>query len=199
VDISIQALTKYPSGGGDVLMGSVITRDVDLHMRIKLCHMRMGLNVGPNDAESVLRGLPSIAMRYQAQDQSTRTLAAWCQTQAAFVQVLHPALEGSPGHAHWQRLCVSQGEGAAACLFSVVIDPRFTQDQVDAFCDRLRLFRVGYSWAGPVSLVVPYNLGRMRGSWPVAIARGTLVRFAVGFEATEDLQADITQALGALT
>jgi cystathionine beta-lyase len=199
VDISIQALTKYPSGGGDVLMGSVITRDADLHMRIKLCHMRMGLNVGPNDVELVLRGLPSIAMRYQAQDQSTRALAAWCQTQAAFVQVLHPALEGSPGHAHWQRLCAPQGAGAAACLFSVVIDPAYTQDQVDAFCDSLQLFRLGYSWAGPVSLVVPYNLGRMRGGWPAGIAPGTLVRFAVGFEATEDLQADIAQALRALT
>ena len=199
VDISIQALTKYPSGGGDVLMGSVITRDADLHMRIKLCHMRMGLNVGPNDAELVLRGLPSIAMRYQAQDQSTRALAAWCQTQAAFVQVLHPALEGSPGHDHWQRLCAPQGAGAAACLFSVVIDPAYTQDQADAFCDSLQWFRLGYSWAGPVSLVVPYNLARMRGGWPAGIAPGTLVRFAVGFEATEDLQADIAQALRALT
>ncbi len=198
VDISIQALTKYPSGGGDVLMGSVITRDADLHMRIKLCHMRLGLNVGANDAEMVLRSLPSIALRYRAQDQSTRALAVWCQTQAAFVQVLHPALTGSPGHAHWQRLCAPQGQGAAACLFSVVIDPRFTQPQVDAFCDRLQLFRLGYSWAGPVSLVVPYNLDRMRGAWPAAIARGTLVRFAVGLEATEDLQADIAQALAVL-
>ena len=198
VDISIQALTKYPSGGGDVLMGSVITRDPDLHMRIKLCHMRLGLNVGANDAEMVLRSLPSIDMRYRAQDQSTRALAAWCQRQSAFVQVLHPALEDSPGHAHWKQLCAPHGEGAAACLFSVVIDPRFTQDQVDAFCDSLRLFRLGYSWAGPVSLVVPYNLGRMRGTWPASIARGTLVRFAVGFEATEDLRADIEQAMGAL-
>lgn len=43
VDISIHALTKYPSGGGDVLMGSVITRDESLHMKLKLCHMRLGL------------------------------------------------------------------------------------------------------------------------------------------------------------
>jgi cystathionine beta-lyase len=38
----------------------------------------------------------------------------------------------------------------------------------------------------------------MRGSWPDGIARGTLVRFAVGFEAVEDLQADIVQALQVL-
>ncbi|MFZ3123864.1 MAG: PLP-dependent transferase, partial [Acidovorax sp.] len=40
VDISVHALTKYPSGGGDVLMGSVITRDLALHMKVKLTHMR---------------------------------------------------------------------------------------------------------------------------------------------------------------
>ena len=43
IDIVMQALTKFPSGGGDVLMGSVTTRDEALHERIKLTHMRLGL------------------------------------------------------------------------------------------------------------------------------------------------------------
>ena len=63
-DVSIQALTKYASGGADVLMGSVTTRDESLHQRLKATHMRMGWGVGANDAEAVLRGLPSIALRY---------------------------------------------------------------------------------------------------------------------------------------
>jgi cystathionine beta-lyase/cystathionine gamma-synthase len=75
VDISVQALTKYPSGGGDVLMGSVITRDEALHLKLKLSHMRLGTGVGANDAETVLRSLPSIALRYRAQDQAARELA----------------------------------------------------------------------------------------------------------------------------
>ena len=199
VDMSAQALTKYPSGGGDVLMGSVITRDAALHMRIKLCHMRLGLAVGANDAELVLRSLPTMALRYRAHDETTRALAAWCLTQAEFVQVLHPALEASPGHAHWKNLCKPAGQnGSAACLFSVVLDPAFSQAQVDGFCDALQWFRLGYSWAGPVSLVVPYELGAMRSVWPAHIAKGTLVRFAVGLEALADLQADIAQALQVL-
>ena len=197
VDISAHALTKYPSGGGDVLMGSVITRDAALHLKIKLCHMRLGLAVGANDAEMVLRSLPSITLRYRAHDEATRALAAWCQTQSAFVQVLHPALQGSPGHGFWKTLC-DRPDGGAACLFSVVFAPRFSQDQVDAFCDALQLFRLGYSWAGPVSLVVPYDLRSMRTVWPAEIARGTVVRFSVGLEAVADLQADIAQALRAM-
>jgi cystathionine beta-lyase len=194
VDISAHALTKYPSGGGDVLMGSVITRDAGLHLRIKLAHMRLGIGVGANDAEAVLRALPSIELRYRAHDEATRELAQWCNTQPAFVQVLHPALGDSPGHAHWKSLCKS-GPGGAAGLFSVVIDPCYNQDQVDAFCDALQLFRLGYSWGGPSSLVVPYDLASMRTHWPAHIARGTLVRFSIGLEAVEDLQADIAQAL----
>ncbi|MDO8286909.1 MAG: PLP-dependent transferase [Rhodoferax sp.] len=194
VDISAHALTKYPSGGGDVLMGSVITRDAGLHLRLKLTHMRLGLGVGANDAEAVLRALPSMALRYAAHDAGARALARWCQTRPEFAQVLHPALEASPGHSHWQALCKNEAGGAAG-LFSVVLDKQYSQTQVDAFCDALRLFRLGYSWGGPISLVVPYELEAMRTAWPAHIAKGTIVRFSVGLEAVEDLQADLTQAL----
>jgi len=199
VDISVHALTKYPSGGGDVLMGSVITRDPALHMKIKLLHMHLGLGVGANDAEAVLRGLPSMALRYRAHDQAARTLAQWMGQQASVAQVLHPALPGSPGHAHWSTLCgaANDGQGAAAGLFSVVIDARHSQAQVDAFCDGLRLFKIGYSWGGPMSLVVPYDLHGMRRLPTPHLRPGTLVRFSVGLEAVADLRADLEQSLRA--
>jgi len=198
VDISIHALTKYPNGGGDVLMGSVITRDEALHMQLKLCHMRMGLGVGANDAEAVLRGLPSLKLRYAAHDETTRALAQWCQTRPEFVQVLHPALANSPGHRHWQVLCEG-GPGKAAGLFSVIFKSDYSQAQVDAFCDALKLFEIGYSWGGPVSLVMPYQLASMRAHWPDHLAQGTLVRFSIGLEAVEDLRADLAAALHLLS
>lgn len=197
VDISAHALTKYPSGGGDVLMGSVITRDAGLHLRLKLTHMRLGLGVGANDVEAVLRALPSMALRYRAHDAVARALAQWCQSRLEFAQVLHPALSGSPGHAHWKALC-ENGPGGAAGLFSVVLSAQYDSNQADAFCDALRLFRLGYSWGGPISLVVPYDLASMRSGWPAHIAQGTLVRFSVGLEAQDDLQADLAQALQVL-
>jgi cystathionine beta-lyase len=195
VDLSIHALTKYPSGGGDVMMGSLITRDPGLHMQLKLTHMRLGLSVGANDAEAVLRGLPSIGLRYRAHDVAARELAAWAQQQPQFVQVLHPALADSPGHAHWKALCGGGAPGTAAALFTVVVDEKFSQAKVDAFCDALKLFRLGYSWAGPISLVVPYELMQMRRKWPAQLKRGTVVRFFVGLESVADLRADLAQAM----
>ncbi len=190
VDVSAHALTKYPSGGADVLMGSVTTRDAALHQRLKATHMRMGWGVGGNDAELLLRSLPSLPLRYEAQDRAGRALAAWWSTRPEVVAVLHPALPGSPGHEHWAALC-----SQAAGLFSVVFDSRYPVARVDAFVDALKLYRIGYSWAGPASLVVPYDLRAMRArpAWT-----GTLVRFSVGLEAVGDLIADCEQALAAL-
>ena len=194
VDLTVHALTKYPNGGGDVLMGSIVTRDPELALRLKLTHMRLGLAVGANDCESVLRGLPSIVLRYRAHDAATRALAHWAQSQSEFAQVLHPALPESPGHASWRALCQSDS-GSAAGLFSVVIAERYTRDQVDAFCDALHLFKLGYSWGGPISLVVPYSLNDMRTHAPNHLKPGTVVRFSVGLEDVADLQADLEQAL----
>ena len=201
-DVVVHALTKYPSGGGDVLMGSIVTRDQALHLKIKLSHMRLGFGVGANDVESVLRSLPSMALRYRAHDQSARTLAAWLRDRPEIAHLLHPAFEGSPGHSHWQALCTGGDAGAqglAAGLFSVVFHERYSPAQVDAFCDALLLFKLGYSWGGPISLVVPYDVSTMRdprlATWP---NKGVLVRFSVGLEAVADLRADLEQALGAL-
>jgi cystathionine beta-lyase len=197
-DIVVQALTKYPSGGGDVLMGSVVTRDDALHLKLKLAHMRLGFGVGANDVEAVLRSLPSLELRYRAHDQAARQLAGWLGQRPEISQLLHPAFEGSPGHGHWRALCTGGGagrDGLAAGLFSVVFHERYSPAQVDAFCDALRLFRLGFSWGGPVSLVVPYDVGAMRRGWP---HKGTLVRFSVGLEAVDDLRDDLQQAMAAL-
>ena len=67
-------------------------------------------------------------------------------------------------------------------LFSVVLDERYGTPQADAFCDALRLFKLGYSWGGPISLVVPYDLAAMRLKWPAHLARGTVIRFSIGLE-----------------
>ncbi len=186
-DVSMQALTKYPSGGGDVLMGSVTTVNEDLRLRLAATHMRLGFGVGGNDVELLLRSLPSIGLRYAAHDAAARTLVAWWAKRPEVVAVLHPALPTSPGHANWAALCTQ-----AAGLFSVVFDERYSVAQVDAFVDALQLFKIGFSWAGPISLVVPYDLRLMREqpAW-----RGTLVRFSVGLEEVGDLVADCERAL----
>ncbi|HEY4081524.1 MAG TPA: PLP-dependent transferase [Burkholderiaceae bacterium] len=193
VDISMQALTKFPSGGADVLAGAVYTRERALHEKLNTCHEHLGYQLASNDVELVLRGLPSLELRYRAQDACTRALAQWMQGRPEIAQILHPALPGSPGHEYW----AAQSADGGGCLFSAVFKPEYSAAQVDRYVDALQLFGIGYSWAGPMSLAVPYDLRRSR-SLPRAFAEGVVVRFAIGLEAEADLRADLEQAFAAL-
>ncbi|WP_279222910.1 cystathionine beta-lyase [Stutzerimonas kunmingensis] len=189
-DIVIHALTKYQSGGADVLMGAVITRDDGLHEKLSAAHMRNGYGVGADDAYLVLRGLPTLKLRFDAHDAGGRKVAAWLKGRPEITKVLHPAFEDCPGHEFWQRDFTGAGG-----LFSVLFDARYTPEQTDRFIDSLTLFGIGYSWGGPNSLCVPYPIQSMRRGWPDA---GMLVRFNIGLEDPADLIADIEQALSAM-
>lgn len=190
-DLTIHALTKYPSGGADVMMGSVVTRSQALHDQLALTHCRLGLGVGPNDVELVLRGLQTVTLRYAAQDAATRRIAQWALGRQEFVRVMHPATPGCAGHEHWAAQC-----RAAAGLVSVEFDPAYAPERVERFVDELRLFGIGWSWAGPMSLAVPYRAGTERVSG--SVYKGSMVRLSIGFEAVEDLVADLEAALAKL-
>ena len=190
VDIVMQALTKYQSGGSDVLMGSLVTRERALNDRLALAHMRLGMGVSPDDAWLVMRGLPSMKLRFEAHDASARAVAAWLKTRPEISKMLHPAFEDCPGHAMWKRDFTGAGG-----LFSMVFDARYSEAQVDRFVDALALFGIGYSWGGANSLVMPYRIQGMRRGWT---DQGVLVRLNIGLEDTADLIADLSQALAKL-
>ena len=190
VDIVMQALTKYHSGGSDVLMGAVITRSKDLHHKIERAHMRLGMGVSADDTFLVLRGLPTMKLRFEAHDRSAREIAAWLKSRSEMTHILHPAFDDCPGHATWKRDFTGAGG-----LFSVLFDPRFTEAQTDRFIDSLKLFKIGYSWGGANSLAVPYRIATMRSHWP---HQGQLMRLNIGLEDTRDLIADLEQAFATL-
>jgi cystathionine beta-lyase len=189
-DIIMQALTKYQSGGSDVLMGALITRDDALNERLGLAHMRLGMGVGADDTYLVLRSLATMKLRFDAHDRGARQLANWLKARPEMHKVLHPALSDCPGHAIWQR-----DFSAAGGLFSVLFDARYSEADTDRFVDALQLFKIGYSWGGANSLAVPYRIKAMRSGWP---EQGQLVRFYVGLEDPLDLIADLEQALASL-
>lgn len=187
VDISVQALTKYQSGGSDVLMGATITADDTLYLQLKRTRMHLGLGVSADDCSLVLRNLPSMKTRFEAHGKSALALAQWLKTRPEIAAVLHPQLADCPGHQNFQRDFSSAGG-----LFSVVFDARYTSAQIDRFIETLRLFSIGWSWGGAHSLAVLYDIAEMRPNWP---HRGTLVRFYIGLEDEADLRADLTEAL----
>jgi cystathionine beta-lyase len=188
VDIVMHALTKYQSGGSDILMGALITKDDALNQKLMTAHMRMGQGVSFDDAYLVLRSLSSLKLRFDAHDASARRIAQWFKARPEIARVLHPALPDCPGHETWKRDFTGAGG-----LFSVIFDARYSHEQTDRFVDSLKLFKIGFSWGGAHSLCVPYHMPAIRNVWKEP---GNLVRFNIGLEDSGDLIADIEQALG---
>jgi cystathionine beta-lyase len=190
VDVSIQALTKYVGGHSDILLGSVtVNSDADWE-RVRSMASLHGHYASPDDCWLALRGARTLAVRLERQMESAIEVALWLSHRPEVAQVLHPALQGAPGHELWRR------DFTGACsLFGVVFKPEFTTDDTHAFIEALQLFGLGSSWGGYESLAVPTEITRTAGS---GVFPGPLVRLHIGLEDVRDLLADLEQALGAM-
>lgn len=189
VDVSMQALTKYVGGHSDLLLGTVSVADDAAYEAIGFTYKQLGLAVSPDDCSLALRGLKTLGVRLERLEKSTLELAHWLRQHPCIETVLHPALPSCPGHEYWSRDFTG-----SSSIFSVVFDRRFTAGQVAGFADRLRLFKIGFSWGGVTSLVIVYpNLDR-----PGRDYGGRLVRLNVGLEEPTDLIEDLAQALNAM-
>jgi len=187
VDITMQAVTKYIGGHSDVLLGSVTVREDVIYQRLGAAQQLLGCAVSPDDCSLALRGLQTLAVRLAAIENSALQIAKWLADCPEVERVLHPALPSCPGHEIWKRDFLG-----SSGVFSLVFKPGPTQQQVHAFVDALKLFKIGYSWAGVTSLVNSYNIGRIPGR-PAYEHR--IVRLSIGLESTHDLIADLQQAL----
>ena len=192
VDVSIQALTKYPVGHSDVLLGSITVGNEAEWERVRLGSLALGQYASPDDCWLCLRGLRTMGVRLAQQMRSALQVAEWLQAQAEVKQVLYPALPGSPGHALWKR------DFTGACsLFGVVFEPQFSAQAMQAMIDSLTLFGIGASWGGYESLALP-TTGFLTRTVGTGEFGGASARIHIGLEDPADLIADLAHAMGAL-
>jgi cysteine-S-conjugate beta-lyase len=186
-DITMQALTKYVGGHSDLLMGSVTVKDPKLYQQLGSTQQLLGSAASPDDCSLALRGMRTMAVRLKHIEASALRIARWLAARPEIERVLHPALEGSPGHELWQR----DFTGSAG-VFSIVFKPQATKGQVLAFVDGLELFEIGYSWGGVASLAVAYDFRGAKGRPDYG---HRIVRLNIGLEDTEDLIEDLERSL----
>ena len=154
VDLVVHALTKYISGHSDVMLGAITARNRPAWDAIKRTAMDLGHGCSPDDAWLGLRGLRSLAARLDRHEASARTIATWLEARPEVKRVLYPALQSDPGHAIFSR-----DFDRATGLFGVVLnseDPAATRRMVEG-CTH---FRLGYSWGGFESLLIPLHPNR---------------------------------------
>ncbi len=186
-DVSIYAATKYLAGHSDLMLGVIVCRDEAVHVAIKQFAHGLGLAAAPDDCYLTLRGMRTLSVRLERHLGNSLKLARWLRDRPEVARVLHPALEGSPGHELWKRDFTGGGG-----LFSVVLRPA-SPAAVAAMLNDLKLFGMGFSWGGYESLIIPADPAKCRSAtiWDGA---GPLLRIQTGLEDPDDLIADL--ALG---
>ena len=190
VDISIAAATKYLSGHSDVMLGAMTAATEEVFKRLKDSAARWGNSASADDCYLVHRGLRTLDVRLERHQRAALELCAWFEEQPEVRRLLFPALPSDPGHAIWKR----DFDGASG-LFGVLLDP-LSEEEMSAFFNGLELFRMGASWGGFESLMVP--------AWPPPVRscsqveEGTLIRVHAGLESIGDLIGDLEAAFARL-
>jgi len=151
---------------------------------------QQGLCVGSDDAWLILRGMRTLKVRMQAHESNGLALARWLEKRPEVARVLHPALPSHPQHARWKR-----DFSGASGLFSFELHAA-SADQLSALCDHRRHFRLGFSWGGFESLIMPANLTGLRTAGPWQ--GGPLVRIHAGLDDTEALISDLEDGFAAM-
>lgn len=187
VDLVLHSASKYLSGHSDVVAG-VVAGPKALIDRIRGESLPyLGAKLSPFDAWLLVRGMRTLAVRMKAHESSALEIARRLAAHDTVASVNHPGLGRLP-----------PGLIGTSGLFSFSF-----REGVDlrAFCDHLRLFKLGVSWGGHESLVVPGEVVLAQKAMPNSAQEFGLdprsVRLHVGLEGTEALWSDLKAAIDA--
>lgn len=190
-DIVLHSCTKYLNGHSDIVGGAVISNKALIEkITHKLNHL--GGSMDPHAAFLLQRGIKTLALRVQHQNQSALKLAQFLEGHPAVAKVNYPGLESNLQHQRARELFSG---------YSGMISFELKGDQAktDQFIHKLKLPIVAPSLGGVESLVTLPAQTSHAGLSPQERASvgisDSLVRFSVGIESTNDLIADFDQAL----
>jgi len=191
IDLSLHAGTKYIAGHSDLMLG-LVAGSTEAMRPVRATARLLGGVLSPDDAYLAIRGLRTLPVRMARHQDSALKVARWLEARPEVRQVLHPGLPSFPGY----ELARSQMSGYSG-LFAFRLQPRDPAARhrfVDALLD---VFRLGYSWGGYESLILPL-ITHQRGSPALRQELGLdddTYRISIGLEDPDDLIAALERAL----
>ena len=195
-DIVVHSTTKYINGHSDVVGGAVIAADPADHAELAWWANCLGVTGSPFDAYLTLRGVRTLFTRIERQQTTASLVAELLEAHPAVKAVHYPGLKSHPGHA----LAARQQEGPGAMLSFELVGG---VDAVRAIIENLETFTLAESLGGVESLIAHPATMTHAAMTPdarkVAGITDGLLRLSVGLEHQDDLIADLTQALDAVT
>ncbi|TNE63096.1 MAG: cystathionine beta-lyase [Alphaproteobacteria bacterium] len=186
-DVSVHACTKYIGGHSDVMLGSATANDRTFK-KLQKTAFQLGQTAAPDDAFLGLRGLRTLSVRLKQHEKNALVVARWLESRPEVARVLHPAFPSCPGHEIWKR-----DFAGSSGLFSIILKGGDYPDTA-ALVDERKYFKMGFSWGGFESLILPSDprFCRTAVKWD---AEGPVIRIHIGLEDTDDLIADLSEGL----
>ena len=189
-DLVIHSGTKFLNGHNDVLAGFVCTNREDLAEQLRYLYKTVGSCLSAFDSYLLLRGLKTLAVRMERQQQNALQVAQWLKKQPQVTDVLYIGLPEHPGY----EVNLSQSRGFGS-MISFHVDSKETAIRI---LDGVKLITYAESLGGTESLIT-YPRLQTHADVPEEIRErlginDRLLRFSVGLEDVEDLIADLKQA-----
>lgn len=195
-DIVMHSATKYLNGHSDMVGGMVVVGDnSDLAERMVFLQNAVGAVAGPFDSYMALRGVKTLALRMKHHNESGLAIAKWLEQHPRVRKVVHPGLESHPQH----ELASQQMSGFGG-MISIFLDGNI--ESARRFLEAVEVFALAESLGGVESLI-EHPAIMTHASIPAENREklgihDNFVRISVGIEDTDDLIADLDQALAAM-
>ena len=189
INIIIDAGTKYINGHSDVLIGFV-SSDKKHSKEIRITAKTLGMCPGSEEVYLALRGIPTLNLRMKQIETNTLNMANKLLEHSLIDKVYHPALPSFPNHNIWKR----DFTGSTG-LFAFSLKKKYSLKSIKKFYNKLKIFKLGYSWGGFDSLITFPRLSKRSFKNEV---KGNLIRVYCGLEDSQDQINDILNALKVL-
>lgn len=192
-DIAIYSGSKYLSGHNDTICGLVTVKDPVLAEKVFFHQNAAGAILGPQDSWLTIRGIKTLAVRLDRQQENAATLAAWLEKHNQVTKVYYPGLKDHPGY----QLQKSQADGFGAMIAFEVASPEL----VEQLLLKTRLISFAESLGGVETLMtfpaVQTHADIEPAKREALGINDRLLRLSVGIENIDDLIADLQQAFSA--
>ena len=190
-DITLYSATKYLSGHNDTVAGLAVVKDPVLAEKVYFQQNATGAVLGPQDAWLVIRGMKTLGIRLDRQQENALKIARWLKVHPCIRKVFYPGLEDHPGHDIIKKYC----KGFSGMIAFEVK----SSELIPQILERTKLISFAESLGGVESLITFPEVQTHADIPPEERAslgiNNLLLRLSVGIEDADDLIEDLRQAI----
>ena len=191
-DIVLHSLTKFLNGHADIVGGMIVSRTEEHYKKLRTMMVNLGCNMDPHQAFLTRRGLKTLALRIDRAQESALKIAGFLESHPKVEWVMYPGLISHPHYELGRRLM--RGPGAM-----ISFGLKGGLDAGRKLMNSVRFCVLAVSLGGIETLIQhPASMTHSKLSAEAKKQGGIsddLVRLSVGIEESEDIIADLEQAL----